>query len=154
MAVRVYSTRHIHFKEEGTPMSEFTRASEERIHAFPFGELYLFKHYFEEQDLFDQLKRYYNSSEYRFEVPAEDYPSVEELLREYGYGLISIDNVQEFVVVVEKYTEHPDNVFKDSVYHEGGAGHNFFLMKDRVAVEQTVHNGAIHFPETDLEMPF
>jgi hypothetical protein len=146
--------RRKQFNGSGLPMSEFTRASEERIHAFPFGELYLFKHYFEEQDLFDQLKRYYNSSEYRFEVPDGDYPAVEELLNEYGYGLVSIDNVQEFVVVVEKYTEHPDNVFKEAVYHEGGAGHNFFLMKDRAAAEQAIHNGATHFPNTDLTIPF
>lgn len=135
-------------------MSEFTRASEERIHAFPIGDEFLFKHYFEEEEIFEYLKRFYNSSEYRFEVPAEQYPDVGEYLGDYGYGLVTVEDYDKYVVVVEKYTEHPDNVFKEAVYHEGDSGYNFFLMKDRAAAEQAVHNGATLVLDTDLVVPF
>jgi hypothetical protein len=135
-------------------MSEFTRASQERIHAFPIDEQFLFKHYFEQAEVFEYLKRFYNGSEYRFEVPAEQYPDVTEFLGDYGYGLVTVEDVAEFVVVVEKYTAHPDNVFEESVYHGSEPGYIVFLMKDRAAAERAVNNGATPLRDTDLSVPF
>ncbi len=135
-------------------MSEFTQASEERINAFPISDHFLFKHYFEEEDVFEYLKRYYNGSEYRFEVPAEQYPDVQEYLGDSGYRLVTVEDLREFVVVVEKYTKHPENVFQEAVYQESDPGYNFFLMSDRAGAEQAVHNGAVAITETNLTVPF
>lgn len=44
---------------------------QEEISAFGFGQTYLFKQYFDKDDLFQQLQEHYNSDKYRLEVPEE-----------------------------------------------------------------------------------
>jgi hypothetical protein len=75
-------------------------------------------------------------------------------LSDHGYALVTVSALAEFTVVVEKYSEHPDNIFKDSVLRRTDAEYNVFLMKDRVAVEQATLNGATRLTETNLEVPF
>lgn len=135
-------------------MPGFHRASEAAVNVFRVDETYLFKHYFDGDEVFDRLKHYYNNQHYRFEIPAEDFEEISEFLQEHGYALVEVENIEEFVVVVEKYTEHPDNIFKASVMQRGDADYNVFLMKDQVAVEDAVHNGATRVTDTDLAVPF
>lgn len=134
-------------------MPDFHRASEERVNAFRVDEAYLFKHYFEGETIFDRLKRYYDNQQYRFEIPEDDFEEVQAFLADHGYALVEVDDPAAFTVVVEKYTDHPENIFKDSVLHQGGPDHNVFVMKDRVAVEQAELNGATRITETDLAAP-
>lgn len=135
-------------------MPEFHRASEERVNAFPHGEAYLFKHYFEGEEVFDRLQRYYDNQQYRFEVPTGDFEAVQDFLTDHGYALVAVDDLEPYVVVVEKYTDHPENIFKDSVLHRGDVDYNVFLMTNQVAVEQATHGGATRITETDLAIPF
>lgn len=135
-------------------MAGFRRASHEQISVFEVDETYLFKHYFDNDDIFDRVKQYYDRQQYRFEVPAEDFEQVQSDLEDYGYGLVVVDAIREFVVVVEKYTAHPADIQKHSVSQRSVDGYNCFLMTDQVAVEQAVHEGATRVGETDLENPF
>lgn len=61
---------------------------------------------------------------------------------------------EEFAVVVKKYTEHPENIFKQSVIHRSVDGYNGFLMTDQAAVDRATREGAIRLTETDFENPF
>lgn len=63
--------------------------------------MYLFKHYFDGEDVFDRLKSYYNNQQYRFEVPRADFGTLRSVLSDQGYGLTVDDATEEFVVVVK-----------------------------------------------------
>ena len=135
-------------------MAEFRRAGDEQINVFEVDETYLFKHYFDGDEVFDRLKRYYNNQQYRFEVPVDAFEDLRSVLTEHGYGLVVVDAVEEFAVVVKKYTEHPENIIKQSVIHRSVDGYSAFLMTDQAAVERATREGAIRLTNTDFENPF
>lgn len=132
----------------------FRLASHERVNAFPVGDDYLFKHYFEGDHVFARLKDYYNPQGYRFEVPAAAFEDVQSFLANHGYGLVTVEVVSAFVVVVPKYTAHPDRIFKYSVIHRSIDEYNCFLLKDQEAVERAVEGGATRLTATDIDNPF
>jgi hypothetical protein len=135
-------------------MAAFRRAGQEQVNVFEVDETYLFKHYFDGDEVFDRLKQYYNNQQYRFEVPPDEFEDLQSFLAEYGYGLVVVDVIEEFVVVVEKYTTHPENIFKASVIHRSVDGYNCFLMTDQAAVEQATRKHAARLTETELQQPF
>lgn len=132
-------------------MATDRRATGEPINAFPVGHRYLFKQYFERRELFERLERFYREDEYRFEVRADDLAAVESVLAEYGYTLVVIEDLTPFTVAVRKYSSHPENAFADSVARREDLDYHLYLMKDRVAVEEAVRQGAIQV--TDLDEP-
>lgn len=135
-------------------MASFHRASHERINVFVVDEVYLFKHYFNSEEVFDRLRQYYNNQQYRFEVPAGAVEELQEFLADHGSGLVVIDPLEEFAVVVRKYTAHPEGIFKQSVIHRSVDGYNCFLLTDRDAVQQAVAEGASRLAKTEFENPF
>lgn len=124
----------------------------ERINAFEIDDTYLFKHYFDQDDVFAELRRYYNESEYRFEVPADALTEVQALLEDCFVELTVVDDVEPFCVVKCKYTDHPDVLFKASVLQREQSDYNVFLMTDQLSVEQAVNNGATRVADTNLEI--
>jgi hypothetical protein len=135
-------------------MGSTERTGVGRVNAFPVDERFLFKHYFEGETVFDRLKPYYNNQQYRFEVPPAEFDGLRTFLADHGYLLAVVDDLDPFVVVVEKYTHHPENVFKDSVIQRGDATHNYFLLKDEAAIDRVVRNGATPIGRTDFDHPF
>ena len=79
---------------------------------------YIFSQYFDQEDVFGELREHYNSEYYRFEVPATEIDRVESFLDEYFYELtrVTLDDIEPFCVVKEKYTNHAD-ILCNSVYH-------------------------------------
>jgi hypothetical protein len=135
-------------------MASFRRAGHEQVNVFEIDDTYLFKHYFDGEDVFDRLKPYYNNQEYRFEVQPDEFEEIREFLDEQGYGLVLVDALVEFVVVVRKYTDHPNIIFKESVVQRSVGNHNFFRTTDQKAVERAVSEGATRLTESDVENPF
>lgn len=135
-------------------MSSFRRASHEPVNVFQVGETFLFKQYFDEDAVFGRMKQYYNGQEYRFEVSPDELEAVRTFLADHGYGLVVVDAIEEFVVIVQKYTDHPENIFRESVAKRSVDGYNAFLMTDQAAVEQAVKEGATRLTETNLANPF
>lgn len=135
-------------------MVAFRRASQEPVNVFEVDRTYLFKQYFEGENVFARLKQYYNNQSYRFEVPPDDFDSVRAFLAEHGYGLVLVDVPEEFAVVIKKYTAHPENIFKASVLQRSVNDYNCFLLTDQTAVEQAVTQGATRLTETNFETPF
>lgn len=135
-------------------MAGFRRAGREQVNVFEVDGTYLFKHYFEGQEVFDLLKQYYNHHQYRFEVPPGVFEELRPVLDDHGYGLVVVDVPEEFVVAVRQYTAHPDHIFKNSVIQRSVEGYNCFLMTDRDAVERAVEEGATRLVDTDLPNPF
>lgn len=131
-------------------MTESTRRGTETIPLFPIGSTFYFKHYFEDQDLFGELSQFYNDREYRFEVPESSLPEVREILDGEDVQLTPVEDFDDYLVVKEKYTDHPDVLFKKSVLKTDDAGYNVFLMQDRTAVTAALTSGATPFEETSL----
>lgn len=85
-------------------MPRFNVESEE-ITASEFGNTYLFTAYFDEEQLFNQLKNYYNNDGYRFKVLAGDLKGVQQTLDNYFYELVIEDSSEEYCVVVDEETD-------------------------------------------------
>ena len=106
------------------------------INAFAVDDRYLFKQYFDEDEVFNALRPYYNGDDYRFEVPENVFDDVQEILEEHFFEPVVIRDVAPFCVVYPKYTEHPSVLFKASVLQRSKGEHHLFLMKDQLSVEQ------------------
>jgi hypothetical protein len=126
----------------------------EQVNTFLVDGQYLFKHYFDGDAVFDRLQPFYNNSQYRFEVPADAFEDLRSFLADHGYELVVVDAVGKFVVVVESYTAHPENIFKESVLQHETGSHNYFLMTDQFAVARATGECATRLGETDLDNPF
>lgn len=135
-------------------MGGFRRAGREQVNVFEVDDVYLFKHYFDGDHVFARLKEYYNNQAYRFEVPPSEFAALKSFLDEEGYGLVRVEDATPFVVVVRKYTAHPENIFKGSVIHRSMDGFNSFLMTDQESVEAAVEGGAERLRASDVENPF
>lgn len=126
----------------------------ESVNVFQIDETVYFKHYFEGEAVFGELRDYYNGQEYRFEVPINDFAQLTTYLRGHGYDLQQVDDITDFVVGVEQYTSHPENIFKASVFQAQTADYNCFLLKDKASVEEAVYTGAEKLTDIDIEWPF
>ncbi|WP_313693358.1 hypothetical protein [Halorarum halobium] len=132
-------------------MAEVQAATTEPVNVFPVDGAYLVRHYFEGDAVFDRLKPFYDNRAYRFEIPRGEFTAIREFLYDHGYSLTVVEDLERYLVVVEKYTAHPDDVFKTSVAQFASESYNCFLLKDREAVRDAVGDGAHRFPETTLE---
>lgn len=125
----------------------------ESVNAFPIDGRYLFAGYFEEQ-LFGRLRPYYNPDRYRFEVPNGEFEALRADLEAAGYDISVVEATEKFVVAVEMYTAHPENVFEESVAQREHEGHNCFLMTDQYALARAVSEGGTRLTDIEMSNPF
>jgi hypothetical protein len=118
---------------------------------FEVGNEYLFSHYFDREDVFEDLRDYYNDDAYRFEVPADEFDTVRERLEAAYFELTIITDLEPYCVVVEKYDKHAD-ILRESVVTWERRGHRFFLMQDELAVKEALDQGAEKLAETDFAL--
>ena len=121
---------------------------------FRIGDVYLFRHYFDGDEVFAALEPYYDPHAYRFEVPTERFRDVRPQLAGHGYELV-VEDPREFAVAVRKYSAHPESVFDERVLELSGDDHNVFVLKSREAVERAVADGATRLRDApvDLDLP-
>ncbi|KXA99563.1 hypothetical protein AKJ41_05240 [candidate division MSBL1 archaeon SCGC-AAA259O05] len=86
------------------------------INIFHIGDVYVFKHYFEGEDVFDEFRDYYDSFEYRFEVNDDEVEDVVEKLEDNGFdtNIVEGDEIPDYTVVINRYEKHVD-LLKKSV---------------------------------------
>jgi hypothetical protein len=113
-------------------------------------DLYIFSQYFDQEEVFDELREWYDSEQYRFEVPTDEMDRIESFLDEYFYDLnrVAPDAIEPFCVVKEKYTDHAD-ILRNSVYHTSRGSNTVFVMQDRLSAEQAVEQGATPLADSD-----
>lgn len=133
-------------------MANARRSRRPRVNVFNIGEAYLFKHYFDDEAVYERLKPHYNHRQYRFQIPADEFDEIRDFLEDHGYELTVIEDVGDYVVVVEKYSDHPDNILKRSIMQGSVPDYNYFLMNSKSAVEEMVYAGAERIENTDLEI--
>jgi hypothetical protein len=115
-------------------------------------DLYIFSQYFDQDEIFDEVREWYDGEKYRFEVPAGEIDRVEAFLDEHFYDLQRIEPgaIEPFCVVKEKYTDHAD-ILRNSVYHTSRGSNTVFMMQDRLSAEQAVEQGATPLADSDIE---
>lgn len=124
---------------------------QEEITAFEFAQTYLFKQYFDKDDLFQQLEPYYDSDNYRFEVPEGDLPEVRQTLDNYFYNLVIADQPEQYCVVQKKKVDSSD-LLRNSVANQRRGDYEIYLMKDEISVQQAIENGASLPEKSDFDM--
>jgi len=120
----------------------------EEITAFEVDSTYLFKQYFDRDDVFDALNSYYNSDKYRFEVEEGELGKVQQILDEYFFDLQIADDLENHCVVMEQGVDYSD-VLRNAVLTKRRGDAVVFLMKDLLSVEQAEEMGARRLSETD-----
>lgn len=121
----------------------------ETIPVFELDGEYVFSHYFNREDIFDELKDFYNGEKYRFEVPESEFDAVRDRLAEVYYDVEIISDPDSYIVVTEKYDKHAE-ILKMSVANWERDGHRFFIMKNELSVKQAVEKGATRIEETNF----
>jgi hypothetical protein len=123
-----------------------------RVNAFNVEGAYLFRHYFDGDAVFARLRRYYEPDQYRFAVPASEFDGVRRFLDGHGYRLEPVSALDPYVVLVRKYTAHPENIFKQSVLQRSHGDYTLFLLTDRTAVDRAVEEGAVRLADSPISV--
>jgi hypothetical protein len=113
-----------------------------RINIFKFGKLWVFKHFFDNKELFKALLDYYNKDLYRFEFKSTGARNnALKLLERNGFDYDLVEDLKGYVVQLPKHAKYAQ-ILKNSVAFKEIANERIFLMKDLAAVEEAVGLGA------------
>jgi hypothetical protein len=123
----------------------------EEITVFEIGDRYIFKTYFDEDQLFKQLEKYYNENKYRFEIPEADLEEVRQILDECYYGLDVEDSVDDYCILIDRKSKSA-NTLRNSVMRKHKGKQETLIMKDELSKKQAVGKDAVALEETDFEM--
>ncbi|PTD94711.1 hypothetical protein C9439_01185 [archaeon SCG-AAA382B04] len=124
-----------------------------QINLFRIGKRWMFKEYLSEE-AFKELSEFYSSEDYRFEFQTKtNLKEAREVLEENGYETKLIENIKQYCVVKDKYSERRD-ILKKSVYNETIEDKIVFVMKDKGAVEEAIALGAQPLNKTEIEPLF
>jgi len=121
------------------------------ITTFEVEDIYLFKQYSDQYDVFDTLKTYCNRYDYRVEILDKDVDKVRQILDEFFYHLQVEDDLDAYCVVKQKGSNYSD-ILKNSVLTKRRNGYIVFLMEDRGLVEQAIEYGTKPLEETDIHL--
>ncbi len=103
---------------------------------------YVFKHFFSEREVYDELSDFYNRRNYRFECQTEeDKDKSIEILEKYGFEVVVVEDYSEYVVKIHKFKKH-SAILRESVANEYLGEDRIFLMKDKFSVERALSEGA------------
>ncbi len=112
------------------------------INFFKIGNVWVFKHFFEDKSLFRELADYYNRSNYRFEIrTTEERNRVKTLLESKGFEVNIVTDTSDYLVKVPKNKKYA-SILKNSVENWQQTEWRVFLMKDKVSAELAEMEGA------------
>lgn len=105
-------------------------------------DLWVFKYFFEDKELFKAFLGWYNKDLYRFEFKSlGSRNQALKLLEKSGLDYDLVENLSGYVVKLPKSAKYAQ-VLKNSVAAKETANDRLFLMKDLAAVEEAVSLGA------------
>jgi hypothetical protein len=118
-----------------------------KINIFKIGGLWRFKYFFGDRKIFDELSKYYNQEEYRFELKnVGERNKVIKYFDEKEFNFDIIEDPSEYTVKIDvgvnigrkKYV----SMLKNSIDHSRRGMDRIFIMKDLTSVEEAVLEGA------------
>ena len=114
----------------------------EVINIFKIGDLWCFKYFFGDRELFDGLSEYYNRPKYRFELKDEGERSkVTSYLKENGFDTVTIEDTAEYTVKIDRFKKYAP-ILRNSIDSSEGEKERVFIMKDLASVEEAIDRGA------------
>ena len=108
------------------------------INIFKVGKLWIFKHFFEDKEVFKTLLDYYNQDQYRFEfksIGARN--NALKILERNGFDYDLIEDLSGYIVKLPKFSKYAP-ILKNSIASKETATERLFLMNDLAAVEEAV----------------
>jgi hypothetical protein len=113
-----------------------------RITMFKVGNHWVFKHFFDDKELFRELADHYDKNNYRFEYKTiGERNKALKLLELRGFDFDLVENLRGYVVKLDRRSKYAP-VLKNSVAHVESTEWRVFLMKDLAAVEEALQQGA------------
>jgi hypothetical protein len=113
-----------------------------RITFFKLGKLWVFKHFFDNKEMFAALLDYYNKDQYRFEFKSTGARNnALKLLERNGFDYDLVEDLKGYAVELPKSAKYAQ-ILKNSVAFKETANDRQILMKDLAAVEEAVGLGA------------
>ena len=124
------------------PDDDLPAAPKKSIAIIKAGSHWLFKHFFEDKDIFKELADYYDKDGYRFvlKTPGER-NLVQKLLERRGFEVALVENSRGYVVKLGRQSRYAA-VLKDSLAQIETNEWRVFLMKDQAAVKEALRQGA------------
>ena len=113
-----------------------------KIILFKIGKLWVFKHFFEDKEMFKALAEFYNSDKFRFEFKTSGgRNNALKILERNGFDYELEENLKPFVVKISSYSKYAP-LLKNSIAHMETPDWRIFLMKDLSSVEEAMRMGA------------
>ena len=113
-----------------------------RITIFKLGNLWVFKQFFDNHELFNALRDYYIKDLFRFEFKSTGARNnALKLLERNGFDYDLVADLKGYMVQLPKSAKYAQ-VLKNSMAFKETANERLFLMKDLAAVEEAVGLGA------------
>ena len=113
-----------------------------KVTLFKIGKLWVFKHFFEDKEMFKTLAEFYNEDRFRFEFKTfGERNNALKILERAGFDYELVEDLRPFVVKLSRYNKYAP-LLKNSISHMETSDWRIFLMKDQAAVEQAKRMGA------------
>ena len=113
-----------------------------RVTIFKLGNLWVFKQFFDNHELFSALLDHYNKDLFRFEFKSTGARNnALKLLERNGFDYDLVEDLKGYVVQLPKHAKYAQ-ILKNSVAFKETANERIFMMKDLAAVEEATSLGA------------
>ena len=124
------------------PDQDMPAAPKKNITIIKAGQHWIFKHFFEDKDIFRELADYYDKDGYRFvlRTPGER-NLVQKLLERRGFEVVVAEDSRGYVVKLSRHSRYAA-VLKSSLAQIETDEWRVFLMKDQAAVKEALRQGA------------
>lgn len=125
-------------------MPEFNvKRKRNRINIFKIGKIYVFKHFFDDKEIFKGLVDFYISESYRFEMKNAGVRNkvMKFLDMKGGFDVYLIEDPADFMVKIGKDKKYA-GILRNSVDFRETKDARIFIMKDMAAVEEAISLGA------------
>ncbi len=119
------------------------RKKHDIINVFKLDKIYIFKHFFDDKEIFKDLVDFYNSELFRFEMESAGARNkvMKTLYMKYGFDANYVENPADYTVMIGKDKKYAQ-ILKDSVDFKETKDARIFIMKDLAAVEDALSLGA------------
>lgn len=125
-------------------MSELNvRRKRIKINVFKLNKIYVFKHFFEDKEIFKDLVDFYNPESFRFEMKSAGARNkvMKTLYMKYGFDTNYIETPDDFTVMIGKDKKYAV-ILKNSVDFKETKDARIFIMKDLATTSEAINLGA------------
>jgi hypothetical protein len=117
------------------------------IIVFKLGNLWVFKHFFDDKEIFEALLDYYNKDQYRFEFKSTAARNnALKILERNCFDYELVEDMKGYLIKLPKSVKYAP-ILKNSVAYKETADERIFLIKELASVEEAVSLGSKLYEE-------